>query len=208
MTVKDRLKILDRKIKQNKADYDLYRQNAEISALSSGELDKYEYLTGKDLEYKPSPSQKAKSEYSPLSQVFNKGLKKDEKSEGILKRLKNIEDKIDNNNLKEIEGQKDEGIKSTGCNFKQNLSPEAIRVFNQIVEKEKAINYSYLYMNPNRRNTYDFIMYRKLKRLFEEIYFGRKAIDAIERDQDLFIQELERLDIIIQELNPILVIEE
>ena len=53
LTVKDQLKILDRRIKQNKADYDLYRQNAEISALSSGDLDKYEYLTGKDLEYKP-----------------------------------------------------------------------------------------------------------------------------------------------------------
>ena len=48
MTVKDQLKILDRKIKQNKADYDLYRQNAEISALSSEVLDKYEYLTKKD----------------------------------------------------------------------------------------------------------------------------------------------------------------
>ena len=30
MTVKDQLKILDRKIKQNNADYNLYRQNAEI----------------------------------------------------------------------------------------------------------------------------------------------------------------------------------
>ena len=48
MTVKDQLKILDRKMKQNKADYDLYRQNAEISALSSEVLDKYEYLTKKD----------------------------------------------------------------------------------------------------------------------------------------------------------------
>ena len=53
ITVKDQLKILDNKMKQNKADYDLYRKNAEISALSSEELDKYEYLTGKDLEYKP-----------------------------------------------------------------------------------------------------------------------------------------------------------
>ena len=52
MTVKDQLKILDRKIKRNKSDYDLYRQNAEISALSSGDLDKYEYLTKKDLNYK------------------------------------------------------------------------------------------------------------------------------------------------------------
>ena len=47
MAVKDQLKILDRKIKQNKADYDLYRNAAEISASSSGELDKYEYLTKK-----------------------------------------------------------------------------------------------------------------------------------------------------------------
>ena len=43
MTVKDQLKIVDRKIKQNRADYDLYRQNADISALSSDYLGKYEY---------------------------------------------------------------------------------------------------------------------------------------------------------------------
>ena len=71
MTVKDQLKILDRKIKQNKGDYDLYRQNAEISALSSGDLNKYEYLTKKDLGYKPDPIEKATFEYSPLGQVKN-----------------------------------------------------------------------------------------------------------------------------------------
>ena len=125
MTVKDQLKILDRKIKQDKADYDLYRQNAEISALSSGDLNKYEYLTKKDLNYKPDPLQKAIFEYSPLGQVFNKGLKKDEKQEGLLKRLENLEDKADNL-LRAIEGQKDEGMKSIGYNFKENLSPEGL----------------------------------------------------------------------------------
>ena len=69
-------KILDNKIRQNKADYDFYRQNAFVSALSSGELDKYEYLTNEDLGYRPDPVQKAGFEYSPLGQVFNKGLKK------------------------------------------------------------------------------------------------------------------------------------
>ena len=49
MTVKDQLKILDNKIRQNQADYHLYRENAKISALSSGKSDKYEYLTGQDL---------------------------------------------------------------------------------------------------------------------------------------------------------------
>ena len=88
MTVKDQLKILDRKIKQNKADYDLYRHNAKISALRSGDLNKYEYLTNKDLGYKPDFLQKAKFEYSPLGEVFNNGLTTDEKQEGLLKRLK------------------------------------------------------------------------------------------------------------------------
>ena len=45
--------------------------------------------------YKPDAVQKAKFEYSPLGQVFNKGLEKDEK-QGLLKRLKNIDDKTDN----------------------------------------------------------------------------------------------------------------
>ena len=96
MTVKDQLKILDKIIRQNRADYDLCRQNAEISALSSVDLGTYEYLTGKDLQYKPDPLQKAKFEYFPLGQVFNKELEKDEKQEGLLKRIKNLEDKADN----------------------------------------------------------------------------------------------------------------
>ena len=49
MTVADQIKILDRKIKQNQEQYDLDRKAAKISALSSGNLDKYEYLTGEDL---------------------------------------------------------------------------------------------------------------------------------------------------------------
>ena len=54
MTITDQIKILDRKILQNEAQYDLDRKAAKISALSSRILDKYEYLTGEDLDYKPS----------------------------------------------------------------------------------------------------------------------------------------------------------
>ena len=52
MTKSDQIKILDNKIKSNMAQYILDRRNAEISAKSSGDLDKYEYLTGEDLGYK------------------------------------------------------------------------------------------------------------------------------------------------------------
>ena len=58
MTAKDQLKIIDNKIRQNQADYDLYRKNAKISALSSGKLDKYEYLNGEDLGFRPEPYKK------------------------------------------------------------------------------------------------------------------------------------------------------
>ena len=93
MTVTDQTKILDRKIMQNEAQYDLDRKAAKISALSSNNLDKYEYLTGEDLGLKPSTVEQAKFEYSPLGKIFNKGLDKDDKKEGLFKRLKNIEDK-------------------------------------------------------------------------------------------------------------------
>ena len=47
MTRKEQNKILDDQIKANKRQYDLDRTNAEISAYSSGDLPKYEYLTKK-----------------------------------------------------------------------------------------------------------------------------------------------------------------
>ena len=94
MTVTDQIKILDRKIKQNEAQYDLDREAAKISALSSNNLDKYEYLTGEDLGLKPSTVEQAKFEYSPLGKIFDKGLSEDDKK-GILKRLENIKDKND-----------------------------------------------------------------------------------------------------------------
>ena len=56
----------------------------------------YEYLTKKDLGYKPDAFEQAKFEYSPLGKVFADGLKKSDRNEGLLKRLKNIEDKSNN----------------------------------------------------------------------------------------------------------------
>ena len=112
MTRKEQVKILDVKTKANKRQYDLDRINAEISAYSSGDLPKYEYVTKKDLGYKPDAVEKVKLEYS---------LAKEDKSKkiGLFKRLKNIEDnlvEVDNNDNKVgifriIKDIKDRGIK-------------------------------------------------------------------------------------------------
>ena len=96
MTRKEQNKLLDNKIKANNAQYNLDRMNAEISAYSSGDLHKYEYLTKKHLGYKPDAFEKEKFEYSPLGKVFTDGLNKSDKNEGLLKRLKNIESKSNN----------------------------------------------------------------------------------------------------------------
>ena len=64
-------------IKDEKLQYDINGEAAKISALSSGKLHKYEYLTGKDI--LPSNQQKiieqAKFTYSPVGKAFDKQTK-------------------------------------------------------------------------------------------------------------------------------------
>ena len=119
MTRKEQIIILDDKIKTNERQYDLDRINAEMSAYSSGDLPKYEYLTKKDLGYKPDAVEKVKFEYSQIGKVFTDGLAKVDKSKkiGLFKRLKNIEDnliEVDDNKVgifRIIKDFKDRGIK-------------------------------------------------------------------------------------------------
>ena len=130
MTITDQIKILNRKIMQNEAPYDLDRKAAKISALSSNNLDKYEYLIGEDLSLKPSTVEQTKFEYSPLAKNFNKGLSEDNKKEGLensknkeqlqairdqgkkqLKKLKNIEESKTLKVINEISRKTDEANK-------------------------------------------------------------------------------------------------
>ena len=56
-------------------------------------MDNYKYSTDGDLGLKPSTVEQARYEHSPLGKFFDKGLTEEDKKEGILKRLRNIEDK-------------------------------------------------------------------------------------------------------------------
>ena len=47
MCISEKIKAIDNKIEQNKAQYNLDKQTAKISALSSGNVSKYEFLTEK-----------------------------------------------------------------------------------------------------------------------------------------------------------------
>ena len=66
--------IIEDQIKDEKIQYDINREAAKISALSSGKIDNYEYLIGEEI--LPSNQQQiieqAKFTYSPLGKVFEK----------------------------------------------------------------------------------------------------------------------------------------
>ena len=102
-------------------------------------MNKYEYLTGEDLGLKPSTAEKAKFEYSPLGKIFNKGLSKKDKKDGLLKKLKNIEDK--NEELLQV-------IKDQRRKLRKNIDKnKALKIMDKIsisikIEKMmKQINY-------------------------------------------------------------------
>ena len=80
------------KIKNEKLQYDINREAAKISVLSSGKIDKYEYLTGEEI--LPSNQQQiiqqAKCNYSPLGKALEKQIKTIEDQEE--KQIKTIQD--------------------------------------------------------------------------------------------------------------------
>ena len=95
MTRKEQNKILEDKIESNVNQYKVDRLNAEISAFSSGDLNKYEFLTRKDLKYKPNALDKVRFEFSPLGKAFSTGLDKTAQGyqeECVIKLLKDIRD--------------------------------------------------------------------------------------------------------------------
>ena len=186
MTRKEQNKILDNKIKANNAQYNLDRMNAEISAYSSGDLPKYEYLTKKDLGHKPDAFEQAKFEYSPLGKVFTAGLDKSDKNEGLLKRLKNIEDKSNNQLLTirnisrpAIKGKNNGNVSNeykTIQDFKQELIDKnilelsGVKKFDNIVDKWKQTkNKKIVFKNVSAKaGTRKFDIYKIFKNYLNE----------------------------------------
>ena len=124
-----------------------------------------EYLTGEDLGYKPDVVQKAKFEYSPIGKVFNKGLDKSDKKEGLLKRLRNIEGKNEQQLLVirdqgeiQLEAIKDQGERQLEAisnydatnklrkiEFDSNKNQEAKSIVDEVEEMSRKIKAKSLY---------------------------------------------------------------
>ena len=175
---------------QNEAKYDLGRKAARISALSSNNLDKYEYLTGEDLGLKPSTVEQAKFEYSPMGKIFNKGLDKDDKKEGLFKKLENIKDK----NGEQLQAIKDQGekqlkelknidksktLKAIGEISKQNN--EADKLLSEFEKIDETLDNAELVCTKTDGTKYDFNCFSLPLKLIEKTHNRKitlnKAID-------------------------------
>ena len=68
---------IDDQIKERKLQYDINREAVKISALSSGKIDKYEYITVEEIlpSNEKQITEQAKFSYSPLQKAFEKQTK-------------------------------------------------------------------------------------------------------------------------------------
>ena len=152
MTIEDQ-------IKDEKLQYDINREAAKISALSSGKLDKYEYLTGEEI--LPSNQQQiiqqAKFTYSPLGKALEKQIKtiKDQGEKQVVS-LKSLKDSD-----KKLPAMKD--FIPT-----ENLNPEIINEIKRIEEIEKKVDRNRMvYKGTNK--TYDFRNFKTIRAFGNEI---------------------------------------
>ena len=146
-------------------------------------LDKYQYLTGEDQNFKPSTVELTEFDHSPLSKSFNRGLKEVNK-EGLLKRLRNIEDKSEEQ-LKAIKSKK-ENMKKVTDFVEEPLSLEAKGFIEEIKIIQKNVDYRKLKITGGNKNTHDFSDYKTFKELFRDLYYKNMTIDEAEQKQNEF----------------------
>ena len=166
MTIEDQ-------IKDEKLQYDINREAAKILALSSGKLDKYEYLTGEEilLSNQQQIIQQAKFTYSRLGKAFEK-------------QTKTIEDQGEKQ-VVTLESLKDSDKKLTPIKDFipiENLNPEIINEIKRIEEIEKQVDRNKMvYKGSNK--TYDFRSFKTICAFGNEIRNNIIGLDTANTEQ-------------------------
>ena len=169
MTIEDQ-------IKDEKLQYDIDREAAKKSALSSGKVDKYEYLTGEEilLSNQQQIIEQAKFTYSPLGKAFEKQTKTI-KDQGE-KQIKEIQD-----NTKEVT------IKNI---IPENiLNDEAKKEIDKITEIEKAVDREKLVYRASEY-TYSFQNFRTIRTFGRDIYNSDITLKQPDADQSSLVNEI------------------
>ena len=166
MTIEDQ-------IEDEKLHYDINREAGRISALSSGKLDKYEYLTGEEIlpSHQRQIIQQARFTYSPLRKALEK-------------QRKTIEDQGEKQ-VVALEYLKDSDKKLTPIKDfirMENLNPEIINEVKRIEETEKKVDRNRMvYKGTNK--TYDFRNFKTIRAFGNEIRNNVTGLDTANMEQ-------------------------
>ena len=165
-------------IRDENLQYDLNRKAAKVSALSSGKIHKYEYLTGEDI--LPSNQQQiigqAKFTCSPLGKAFEKQIKTTE-DQGQ-KQVEALNTLKSNNQL-----TTEDVIPNNAMN-----NNEAKNELDKIKEIEKNVDREKLIYKTNEY-TYSFENFQAIKTFGRDIYEGKITIEeADEYQKDLLVE--------------------
>ena len=122
---------------------------------------------------------------------FSKGLDKDDKIEGLIKRLENINDKNEEQ-LKVLKDQLEKQpiiskVKNPNFNnvsFKNLLDDKSMKVFDKIRYQDEIIDYSRLnFIGSSKKYTFKFGDFMSLGNLAENIYNGNISLDTTKQIQ-------------------------
>ena len=175
MTIEDQ-------IKDEKLQYDVNRDAAKISALSSGKIDKYEYLTGEEI--LPSNQrqiiEQAKFTYSPLGEAFEKQIKTIENLGE--KHIKAIQD-----NKKQLTNTQEVTIKN--IILENILNDEAKKEIDKISEIEKTVDREKLVYRASEY-TYSFQNFQTIRTFGRDIYNGEITLKEADEDQSSLLNEI------------------
>ena len=182
---------IDDQIRDEKLQYDINKEEAKISALSSGKLHKYEYLTGEDilLSNQQQIIEQAKFTYSPLGKAFEKQIKTiEDQGKKQVDALENLKPKEE---TKPIED-------------KSNNQSKATIIFNDLISKRKKImselydsidynNLNFEYVGPTK----DVIFYehRDSKELCNAIRNSQMKFNEAKNKQNDFLNKLSNIKI-------------
>ena len=185
---------IEDQIKDEKLQYDINREAAKISALSSGKIDKYEYLTGEEilLSNQQQIIQQAKFTYSPLGKAFEKQIKTIE-GQGK-KQVKAIQEKqIVNINNKD--------------NYKDNYKDKILLlkereifkdIYNKRLDKIEELNNKIDYDNLeyavySRKELIDFSELKSPLTLLDKIKKGQMTLEEAKNDQINYLDYLKTI---------------
>ena len=166
---------IDDQIRDEKLQYDINREAAKISALSSGKIDKYEYLTGEEI--LPSNQQQiieqAKFTYSPLGKAFEKQIKtiedQGQKQVEALNTFKSDNEKL---TIEDV-------IPKSALN-----NDEAKKELDKINETEKNVGKEKLVYRASEY-TYNFWNFRTMRTFGKDIYEGKITLEEAHEENSL-----------------------